>query len=88
MSETLETRWLQAMRGERPQQPGARVIIAKATTRDLDPVRGSAAILQTAAANSGSKTITSLNVLHTDGTQGAAFCWGVNGFGWGQGEWP
>ena len=87
MSQTNESRLLRALGGQSPQSPGSRRILARATTRDLHPVRGSAAVLQAAAGGIPVKSTHSLNVVRGDGSKGRAFCFGVPGFGWGQGEW-
>ena len=88
MSQTNESRLLRALSGQSPQQASSRRVLAKATTRDLHPLRGSEAVLQTVSSGAPIRVSSSLNVVHADGSKGKAFCFGVPGFGWGQGEWP
>jgi hypothetical protein len=86
MSQSTESRLLRALGGQSPQSPASRRIMARATTRDLHPVHGSAAVLQAVSGGAPVKSSLSLNVVRADGSKGRAFCFGVPGFGWGQGE--
>lgn len=80
----IKTRLIRALAGQAPNMRASQVREAKATTRDVHPTRGSAAILQAAA--SGVKSGHSMNVRRADGSSGSAFFWDVEGFGWDQGE--
>lgn len=83
MSDT-RTKLARLLAGQSPNQRARLVVEAKATTRDVHPTRGSAAILQAAA--SGVREAHSMNVRRADGSSGKAFFWDVEGFGWDEGE--
>ena len=86
MNEADKSRLHRALNRQSPQHPEARRILATATTRDLHPTKGSAAIHQAAASGAAVQTIARLNVTRANGTRGKRFCFGVVGFGWDQGE--
>lgn len=79
-----KTRIARYAAGQAANARGSNVRLAKATTRDVHPTRGSAAILQAAA--SGVREAHSMNVRRADGSSGTAFFWDVEGFGWDEGE--
>ena len=87
MSQSDESRLFRALAGQSPQHPSSRRVMAKATTRDLHPTAGSEAVMQSISGGAPVRASRSLNVTRPDGSKGKAFCFGVPGFGWGQGEW-
>ena len=69
-----------SLNGTNPQNPRARIVVSQTSTKDLDPVNGSKALAQAAAAKTG--VISSLNAQNGK----RKFMWKVPGFGWGYGN--